>query len=181
MWEKIGPFLTYIGPLILAIAALLFSVVLWGAFTLAGGQPGFKRSLATVSHAMLPVAVAALLAVPVVLSLDSIGADRLETGSFLQSSLASFASEDTGPVMLALLSKLDVFTLWTVILLAIGFRYAAGVSPSTAASASARCRSREASTSGTCASAQTRMAWMGSRSDEPSGVSEYSTRGGESA
>ena len=57
MWEKIGPFLTYLGPLMVAIAILMFTVVLWGAFTLAGGQPGFKRSLAVTSHAMLPIAV----------------------------------------------------------------------------------------------------------------------------
>jgi hypothetical protein len=33
---------------------------------------------------------------------------------------------------MALLAKLDVFTLWSVVLLAIGFRFAAKVSPRTA-------------------------------------------------
>ena len=133
MWEKLGPVLTYLGPAMIAVALLLFTAVLWGAFTLAGGQPGFKRSLAVVSHAMLPLAVASLLSIPVVLSLDTVGAEQLESGSYLQSSLAAFAPEDAGPVLLALLSKIDVFSIWTVVLLAIGFRYAAGVSPSTAA------------------------------------------------
>jgi hypothetical protein len=133
MWEKLGPILTYVGPLMIAVSILLFTVVFWGAFTLAGGQPGFKRSLAVVSHAMLPVAVAALLSIPVVLSMDTIGAQQLESGSYLQSSLAAFAPEDAGPVLLALLSKIDVFTIWTVVLLAIGFRYAAGVPQRTAA------------------------------------------------
>ena len=133
MWEKIGPVLTYVGPLLIAIAALLFTVVFWGAFTLAGGQVGFERSLAVVAHAMLPVAVGALLAVPVVLGLDTIGAEHLESGSYLQSSLGAFAPDDAGPVLLALLSKIDVFTIWTLVLLAIGFRFAAGVSPGTSA------------------------------------------------
>lgn len=133
MWEKIGPFLTYVGPLMLALAILVFALVFWGAFTVAGGQPGFKRSLAVVSHAMLPLVVSALLSIPVVMSVDTIGAEQLESGSYLQSSLAAFAPDDVGPVLLALLSKLDVFTLWTVVLIAIGFRFAAGVPPRTAA------------------------------------------------
>ena len=132
-WEKLGPALTYLGPVMIAVALLLFTVVLWGTFTLAGGQPGFKRSLAVVSHAMLPLAVASLLSIPVVLSLDQVGAEQLESGSYLQSSLATFAPEDAGPVLIALLSKFDVFSIWTVVLLAIGFRHAAGVSGRTAA------------------------------------------------
>jgi hypothetical protein len=133
MWEKIGPFFTYFGPLMLAVAILVFSLVFWGAFTLAGGQPGFKRSLAVVSHAMMPLAVSALLAIPVVASVDRIGGEQLQSGSLVQSSAAALASEDAGPVLIALLSKLDVFTLWTVVLTAIGFRFAAGVAPRTAA------------------------------------------------
>lgn len=46
---------------------------------------------------------------------------------------------------------------------------------------SSSARSREASTSGTCTSAQPRIASMGARRDSPSVVSEYSTRGGDSA
>lgn len=133
MWEKLGPVLTWVSPLLLAGALLFFSLVAWGAFTLIGGQPGFKRSLAVMSHAMMPFAVAGLLSIPVVLSVDTIGAEQLESGGYLQSSLASLAPEDSGPVLLALLAKLDVFTLWTVVLMAIGFRFAAEVSPRTAA------------------------------------------------
>jgi hypothetical protein len=133
MWEKIGPLFTYFGPLMLAVAILVFSLVFWGAFTLAGGQPGFKRSLAVVSHAMMPLAVSALLAIPVVASVDTIGGEQLRTGSLVQSSAAALASDDAGPILVALLSKLDVFTLWTVVLIAIGFRFAAGVPMRTAA------------------------------------------------
>jgi hypothetical protein len=133
VWEKLGPALTYIGPFMVAIFVLLFAVAFWGAFTVAGGQPGFKRSLAVVSHAMLPMVVAALIAVPVVLAADTIDAEQLQTGGYLTSSLASFAPEDAGPVLIALLSKLDVFTLWTLVLLTVGFRFAAGVKPATAA------------------------------------------------
>jgi hypothetical protein len=133
MWEKIGPFLVYIGPFMMAFALLVFALVFWGSFTLVGGQLGFKRSLAVVSHGMMPWVVSALLSIPVVMSADRIGGEQLESGSYLQSSLAALASEDAGPVLIALLSKLDVFTLWSVVLLAIGYRFAAKVPPRTAA------------------------------------------------
>lgn len=130
--EKMGPFFTYLAPVTMAIAVLMFAAALWGGFTLAGGQPGFKRSLAVTSHAMMPLVVAGLLAVPVVLGVDRIDADQLESGSLLQSSLATFAPDDASPVLVTFLSKLDVFTFWTLVLLVIGFRFAAGVATRTA-------------------------------------------------
>ena len=131
--EKIGPISTYLSPLTVVIAMLLFALVFWGAFTLAGGKPGFKRSLAVTSHAMLPTVVAQLLAIPVILGMDTIGNDDIKSGSLLQSSLAAFAGDDTSPVMLSLLSSFDVFTIWTLVLLILGFRFAAGVKTATAA------------------------------------------------
>ena len=133
MTEKLGPISTYFAPLSMVIVQLLIALVMWGAFTLAGGQPGFKRSLAVVSHAMLPFVIGQLLSIPVILGVDSISGEDLRTGSLLQSSLAAFAGDDTGPVLLALLASFDVFTIWTLVLLAIGFRFAAGVKPATAA------------------------------------------------
>jgi hypothetical protein len=132
MTEKIGPISTYLQPLMMVIFMLLVALVMWGAFTLTGGAPGFQRSLAVVSHSLLPLVVAQLLSIPVVLSTETIGADEIKTGSLLQSSLAYFAGDDTGPVMLALLSSLDVFTIWTLVLLAIGFHFAAKAKPATA-------------------------------------------------
>jgi hypothetical protein len=131
--EKIGPITTYLTPLTMTIVQLLVALVFWGLFTLAGGQPGFKRSLAVASHGMLPLVVAQLLSIPVILGTETIGADDIRTGSLLQSNLGAFAGDDSGPVVLAVLSSLDVFTIWTLILLAIGYRFAAGVKPATAA------------------------------------------------
>lgn len=133
MTRKIGPISTYLSPLTMVILQLLIALVMWAAFTLAGGAPGFQRSLAVVSHALLPLVVVQILSIPVVLSTESIGAEELKTGSLLASNLGAFAGEDTSPVVLSLLSSLDVFTIWTLVLLAIGFRFAAGVKASTAA------------------------------------------------
>src|SRR4029079_19485798 len=61
MTEKIGPFFASLAPVFFAIGLLLFALVFWGAFTLAGGELGFKRSLAVVSHGMVAGVVSAIL------------------------------------------------------------------------------------------------------------------------
>ncbi len=115
------------------IAYLIAALVLWGAFKLAGGTIGFKTSLAVTVHGMMPWALAALLAVPVVLAQDTIGYEELRGGEVLASSAAVLAPADTGPVLRAALSSLDVFSLWTVALLIVGFAAAARVSRGKAA------------------------------------------------
>jgi len=129
---KFGPVMTYSAPAFMAIGLLLYALTFWGAFTLAGGEAGFKRALAVVSHAMLPMVVGALLSVPVIVRTQTINSEQLQTGSYLKSNLAAFAPADANVALLALLSKIDVFSIWSLVLLAIGFRFAAKVSPRTA-------------------------------------------------
>src|SRR5436305_4220770 len=85
MMERLGPFFTYASPLFMAVGLLVFALVFWGAFTLAGGEVGVVRSLAVTSHAMLPLVVGALLSVPVILGMKTIGAEQMQTGSYLMS------------------------------------------------------------------------------------------------
>lgn len=131
--EKVGPYFAYAAPIFFGIGLLLFALVFWGAFTLAGGELGFKRSLAVVSHGMVPVLVSTILSIPIILGIDKIGADVAEQGSYLKSNLAAFAPEGANAVVINLLSHLDVFSLWTLVLLIIGFAYCAKVKQSTSA------------------------------------------------
>ena len=132
MMERLGPVMTYFSPAFIAIGTLLFALVFWGTFTLVGGEPGFRRSLAVVSHAMLPMVVAALLSVPVIVGAESVTAEQLQSGGYLASNPAALVGSEAGPVLRTLLSKLDVFTIWTLVLLIIGFRWSGKVSPRTA-------------------------------------------------
>jgi hypothetical protein len=116
-----------------AIAYLIAALALWGAFKVAGGEIGFPGSLAVTVHGMMPWGVAALLAVPVVLARGTVDYDQLRAGIMLASSAAALAPADASQVTLAVLSSLDVFSLWTIVLLAIGFAAAARVSRAKAA------------------------------------------------
>jgi hypothetical protein len=69
-----------------------------------------------------------LLAIPVVLARDEVGMDEVRSGSFVKSNLAALAGDETSAPLRALLGSIDLFSIWTVALLALGFRLVAGVS-----------------------------------------------------
>ncbi|HXU45006.1 MAG TPA: Yip1 family protein [Thermoanaerobaculia bacterium] len=114
---------TFLGPpifyLVIAAAFLLFNLL--------GGELSYKRSLAITVHGLMPQALGSLLAIPVILSRDSFTPEEMQSASFLYSNLGFLAPEGAKPWLLALLGKIDVFTLAALLLLAIGFHVAGKV------------------------------------------------------
>jgi hypothetical protein len=97
------------------------------AFNVVGGEVAYPVSLSVTLHGMMPWALVSLLSIPVALGRDSIGYDMLKTGGVLASNAAALAPEGTGTVLLGLLASLDVFSLWSIALLAVGYSIAAKV------------------------------------------------------
>ena len=111
-------------PVIMMLVALVF----WFAFQLAGQEMTYATSLSVTLHGMMPMAVASLLTLPVILSRDSIPAREMMSGNVLVSNLSVLASSDAAPAWVAFLSSIDLFSLWTVVLLVMGYRTAAKAS-----------------------------------------------------
>lgn len=114
-----------------ATVAVVFLVAFffWGAFRLMGSELEYRSSLATLTHGWMPLAIAGLLNLPLILSRESLTFEEASTGgSLLMSSLAAFLPEDGSRVLRALLGSFDFFTIWSLILLVIGYRVVAGVS-----------------------------------------------------
>jgi hypothetical protein len=118
----LGPVLV-LQPLLIAGVAVFFYLV----FRVLGSEQTFRQSFAVTAHAFLPLAVAALLAVPILLGRDSISTEELMGGGVLASNLGVLAPEDASAPVRTALQSLDFFALWTVILLIIGFRQATRV------------------------------------------------------
>lgn len=124
------------------VSIVVFPVVLWlvGAaffllFNLFGGQLRYPVSLSVLLHSFMPGVVSALLSIPVILSRESFTMKELQSGGrVLKSNLAFLAPEDAGPRLVALLSSLDLFAIWTMVLMVLGYHVAARVSKATAAS-----------------------------------------------
>ncbi len=131
-YEKFGPVMSIAGSFIPVVGFLLIAVLFLVVLKLFGGELSFAQSFSTTVHAMMPQAVKGLLTIPVILGKSDFSYLDLRSGSILKSNLGAFASEETGPAMLGLLSSLDLFTLWSVALLVIGYSIVGRVSKSTA-------------------------------------------------
>ncbi len=114
----------FISPLTYVVVALLF----WVLLRLLGSEMDFVRSLSVTVHGFVPFGVAALIGIPVALARDSISMADAQGGQFLQSNLGALAGEDTSQVVKALLSSVDLFSIWCIVLLVIGFRIVAKIS-----------------------------------------------------
>lgn len=110
-------------PAVYLVVALLF----WVGFKLLGSELSYKASLATTLHALLPTGLAALLAIPVIWNRANFSPDEARSGAFLASNLAALAPEGTGRIATALLGSVDLFSIWAIILLVIGYRIVAKV------------------------------------------------------
>lgn len=119
----LGPFIIY------PVLALVF----WLTFKVLGSGMSFKQSLSALLHAYAPLwLVSAVLTIPVVWSLGEVTMEQLQSSNYLMSNLSFLATEETHAAVRALLVSADLFSLWTVVLLIIGYRITARVSSSQA-------------------------------------------------
>jgi hypothetical protein len=101
---------------------LLLAAVFLALFRMLGSDIDYPRSLSVAAHGFMPYGLATLLSIPVVMTRDEVTMAEVQSASFLKSNLAAFAPEDTGPAVLSLLGSLDLFSFWTLALLALGYR-----------------------------------------------------------
>lgn len=107
---------------------LLMAVIFMVIFRLLGSEIDFPRTLAVSVHGMLPFFIATLLTIPVVVMRTTLSLKDVQNARYLHSNLASFAPESTAKPMMALLASVDLFSIWTIVLLSIGFRVVGKVS-----------------------------------------------------
>ena len=117
---KITPIFTYVvgvcGPIVFA---LVIALVMWGAYNLlAGANTDFVTAFGITAHASLTGLVSSVLFI-LVLYLKPFGTVDLENP--VAANLAAALPEDAAKWLVALGKSIDLFTIWTLILLAIGF------------------------------------------------------------
>jgi hypothetical protein len=117
---KITPIFTYaIGVLGPIIGALVISLIMWGAYSLLGGiSTNFGTAMAITSHAFMTGLISSPLFL-LVIYLKAPGTIDLENP--VATNLAAVLPDDSAKWLVALCKSFDVFTIWTLILLAIGF------------------------------------------------------------
>lgn len=128
---KVG--LTAIGVVIQAVIYVVVAVLFWIGFRMFGSEMDYLRSLATTLYGYMPLAVASLINLPLMFARESLTFEEARNGGVLVSSLKALAPEDASAVTGALLGSFDLFTIWTLVLLTIGYRAVAKVSTAVAA------------------------------------------------
>ena len=102
-------------PLLLVI----FAGVYLGVFKLIGGaRTNFVTAFAITAFAHLPVGLKELISIPVVFLKDPASIDP---ENFLASNPAAVFGNDLAPWQLVPLAFLDIFNIWALVLVAIGF------------------------------------------------------------
>ncbi|HKW25728.1 MAG TPA: YIP1 family protein [Terriglobales bacterium] len=112
--------LAYASPVTTLIAYLIVAAVLMATFRFgAGAELGYKTSLAIVMYSALPFAISALVGI---LSLSA-GAnpENFNLNNPVASNPAYFMDMAGNKFFYTLASALDVFTIWSIVLMAIGF------------------------------------------------------------
>lgn len=105
-------------------AAGLFLV----SFRMLGSDLSFRQSMSTTVHGLLPLGVAALVGLVVLYGRSEVSLSELQAGGVVASNLGFLAGEETSKVMRGLLTSIDLFSLWSLYLLALGYRIVARVS-----------------------------------------------------
>ena len=113
----LGPVLVF-QPIALAVVAFVFYLV----FRVTGSEQRYDQSLGVTTHAFMPLGVAALLSIPLLLGSGSISSEEVMNGNILASNLGFLAGDDASPAWATFLSSLDFFSVWSLILLWIGYR-----------------------------------------------------------
>ena len=127
---KIG--LTAFGVLIQVAIYAFVAVLFFGGFRMFGSEIDYPRSLATTLYGYMPLAVGSLLNLPLMLARESLTFEEARNGGVLVSSLKALAPEDASSLTETLLGSFDLFTIWTLVLLTIGYKVVAKVSTAVA-------------------------------------------------
>ena len=120
------------GALAPTVLSLLLAGIFWLSFKAFGWDHTFKQSLGVTAHAYLPNCLAALLLIFFTLRLDRF--NPADLGDLVRSSPAFLVDRRENPVLHSLLQSFDVFSIWSLVLLVIGYSIAAKVSRAKAAS-----------------------------------------------
>src|SRR5256885_11814162 len=90
---------------------LVVTLVLWGMFSMAGGEIGFKQEWSIVLYAGAPM----LLGILVILALTPV-----TQSSTFSIGLGFAVPNETSPFLHALLAQITIFSVWQIYLLAMG-------------------------------------------------------------
>jgi membrane protein, antimicrobial resistance system len=121
MAGAIGKVSSYASPVLVVCLFVIVAAVLLLAFRLFGGEGTFHQAFAIVTYAWIPRVLYGVILTIIVAIKGTIDVGDIPT--IVKSSPAFLVDVTDHPVLFSLLSTFDIFTIWTMVLLIIGFAY----------------------------------------------------------
>jgi hypothetical protein len=122
--KKFGSIFGWVGGAVTpAVLSLLVAVVIWGTFKVFGYDARFSQAFGVTTHAYLPGVLKGIFLMLLVSRQETVNPQNL--GDLLTSNLGFLVPADSSKALHALLQSFDVFALWVVVLLVLGFAAAA--------------------------------------------------------
>lgn len=121
----------WIGPLLgVAWYAILAGILLL-AFRLFGGEGTYKQAFSTTLYSWIPLVLFGLIVTIVVMARGTF--DPMTAATLVKSNPAFLVEMKEQPILFSLLTNFDVFIIWTIFLLIVGFSTLAKTSRAKAA------------------------------------------------
>lgn len=118
--QAFGKVMGWIGPIIGIIMWLIIAGVLFLAFKLFGGQQTFKQALSTLLYSWVPMVLYGIV-LAIIIAARPGNWDPTHMATIVKSNPAFLVDMKEHAALFSLLSAIDIFTIWTLILLIIGF------------------------------------------------------------
>ncbi|MDP9194642.1 MAG: YIP1 family protein [Acidobacteriota bacterium] len=109
----------WIGPLLGVVWYAILAGVLLLAFRLFGGEGTYKQAFSATLYAWIPLVLFGIILTIVVIARGTF--DPTTAATLVKSNPAFLVDMKEQPILFSLLSNFDVFTIWTVFLLIVGF------------------------------------------------------------
>ncbi|HTW32822.1 MAG TPA: YIP1 family protein [Candidatus Sulfotelmatobacter sp.] len=130
--SKIFSYFAYGSPLMILFYFLVATVALWATFNIgAGAETTFGQAYGIVMYASLPSIVGAILGIVSVFA--GVNPESFDINNPVGTNLAYYLDpETTGKFLRGMASAVDVISIWSIILIGIGFACTSKVKRSTA-------------------------------------------------
>jgi hypothetical protein len=106
-------------PIISVIMLVILAAIFFAAFKIFGGEGDFLQALSITIYAWLPNIIRAIVTVTAIMFKKTLTVYALQNP--VASNLGYFINPKVHPIAAAFLSSIDLFTIWTMVLLIIGF------------------------------------------------------------
>ncbi len=119
MGAAFGKVMAWVSPLLGVVVWAIIAGVLLLGHRLFGGEGDFKQAFSTTMYAWIPNAISGIVMTIVAAAKGEVNPATMNT--LVKSSPAFLVDMKDNPILFALLSSFDLFTIWTLILFIIGF------------------------------------------------------------